>query len=180
MAGKYEKRKTGSRGKQKKQILLLVALIALVSIAGGATVAYLLTVSDPVENTFVPGSVTCVVNDDYTVSVTSDSNVSGYIRAAVLVNWMDDDGNVYAIAPQPGIYQVTCNGAKWSQSGNYYYYEDPVAPGTATSALITTVSAPTGDPPTGYTFTVEVLAEVIQAKPADTFQSAWELSSRNP
>ena len=52
MSGKYEKKNNG-----KKSIALLLALMLLVGCIAGGTVAWLMTKTDPVVNTFVAGEI---------------------------------------------------------------------------------------------------------------------------
>ena len=74
-------------------MLFSVALL-LVSVVGG-TFAYLATRTESVTNTFEAVQVSCQVvegeENAYTVKNTSD--VKAYLRVAVVVNWVDDEGH---------------------------------------------------------------------------------------
>ena len=163
MTGRYERRRSPQQKRNIRQLALLLAMVLLLGVGTGATVAYLMANSRSVTNSFEPGSVDCVVKEDYSIQVTADSDVDGYIRAAILINWVDGDGNVYAIAPQ-GISVTTGDG--WAQEEDgYYYYSVAVSPGNSTNPLINELQQPANmTAPEGYSLQVEILAEVIQAK----------------
>ena len=172
--GKYE-RVAKHRHKKNKAFSLLLSIALLLTLAVGGTLAYIATKSAMVTNQFVPGNVTCTVNPDGTVSNDDSSNVDAYIRAAVVVNWMDKDGNVYGIKPN---YSVSVN-AGWTKIGDFYYYTTEVAPDGATTTAPVNVSVSGNPPSTAYTLSIEIVAEAIQAD-GDTdsgsipaYQNAW-------
>lgn len=174
--GKYE-RVVKHRKKQKKVFSILLSIALLLTLAVGGTLAYIVTKSALVENQFQPASVTCSVNDDGTV--TNNGNVDAFIRASVVVNWMDNDGNVYGIKPS---YTVDINSG-WSQIGDFYYYTAAVSPGETTSTAPVTVGVSGDAPSSAYSLSIEVVAEAIQAE-GDTdsgnipaYQDAWGISS---
>ena len=138
------------------------------------------------DNLFIPASVTCQVNSvDNNFTVTNTGNIDAYIRASIVVNWMDKDGNVRGIAPSTSDYTLNVNTTDWWQDNTgYYYYKHSVSPDASTNPLI----PPNGitanaTAPTGYALSVEVVAEAIQAQgTTDTanvpaYQDAWGISS---
>lgn len=186
--GRYENR-TGaaaprgrkqSRGRRKLNKYFVTALlVALVlSIAGGATLAVLMTNSGEVENSFTPGSVSCSVNTDYKVKNTG--NVPAYIRAAIVVNWMDADGNIRAIDPVEGTDYTLTIDPDWAKIGDYYYYIGEVASKQTTAAPVCTVTPKAKL--TGFELVTEVVAEAIQSQgDKDTdgtpaYQDAWGIT----
>ena len=90
--------------------------------------------------------------------MTNTSDVDAWIRAHLVVNWMDDNGNVYAIAPQAAVQYD----ADWKEVNGVLYYTQPVA-SNATVVLTSSISV-SGKAPEGYTLTVEVVSEAIQAE----------------
>ena len=155
--GKYE-RVDKHRKKQKKVISLLLSIALLLTLATGGTLAYIVTKSAMAQNQFVAGYVTSSVNNNGTV--TNTSNVDAYIRAAVVVNWMDNDGNVYGIKPS---YTVAINSG-WSQIGDFYYYTSAVSSGRTTTTAPVTVAVSDDAPSGAYSLSVEIVAEAIQAE----------------
>ena len=78
--------------KNRKLPLSVIALILIFTVLAGGTVAFLATRTDKVENTFVPGVVTCEVTENTTATSKSNvqskntGNVSAYLRAYVVFN----------------------------------------------------------------------------------------------
>lgn len=174
--GKYE-RAAKHRHKKKKAVSLLLSIALLLTLTTGGTLAYIATKSAMAQNQFIKSYVTSSVNDNG--EVTNNGNVDAYIRAAVAVNWMDKDGNVYGI--KPGCSISANNG--WTESGGFYYYTAKVAPNGTTATAPVTVTVPDSAPSTDYELRIEIVAEAIQAEgntdsgniPA--YQNAWGISS---
>lgn len=164
--------------RMNRTAVLLIAVILLISTAVGSTVAFLATKTEPVENSFEYANVSCEVmqdrdTDGSIVQVKNTGTISAYIRAAVVANWIDADGNIAASVPEGYSYDLTCSSGSWAQGKDgFFYYLLPVAPGALTegSVLTCTVACPE-DPE--YTLSVEVLAEAIQSTPASAVNEAW-------
>ena len=109
------------------------------------------------------------------ITVTNDSNVDAYIRAAIVVNWMDEIGeNVYGIAPNERDYAIEIDNTDWVKAGEYYYYKSSVTGNGTTNPLVKGLTVNTASPAEGYELTVEVVAEAIQANPKTTVEAVWE------
>ena len=164
----------------KKKLTVLVALLLLVTVSVGGTLAWLATQTAPVTNTFTPSHVTTAVDEDTTttpgtksdVKIENTGDTSAYIRATYVVNWVDANGNIYAAQPVEDIdYTVVLNKGsgsdQWTQGTDGYYYYNSEVPATAghdyTGVLITSI-APKGTAPTGYTLQVTIIAEGIQSQ----------------
>lgn len=164
--------------RMNRTAVLLIAVILLISTAVGSTVAFLATKTEPVENSFEYANVSCEVmqdrdTDGSIVQVKNTGTISAYIRAAVVANWIDVDGNIAASVPEGYSYDLTCSSGSWAQGKDgFFYYLLPVAPGALTEGnlLICTVTYP--ETPE-YTLSVEVLAEAIQSTPASAVNEAW-------
>lgn len=163
-----------NRKKRNRSLALILSLVLLLAVAGGATVAYFSTRSGENKAGFTAGTVSCSVSGGV---VTNEGNVPVYVRAAVVVNWVDKDGNIRGIAPTAADYTVT-PGTGWSLQDGYYYYKDEVAvKGNAEqksyiTTPVCTVSLNSGvSVPEGYSLETVILAEAIQA--AGSAQSAW-------
>ena len=172
--------KSGRHGiRMNRTAVLLIAIILLISTAVGSTVAFLATKTEPVENSFEYANVSCEVTQNCDtdgssiVQVKNTGTISAYIRAAVVANWIDADGNIAASVPEGYSYDLTCSSGSWAQGKDgFFYYLLPVAPGALTEGnlLICTVTCP--ETPE-YTLSVEVLAEAIQSTPASAVNEAW-------
>lgn len=179
-----------------KAMSICIAVVLLLLVVAGPTLAYLLDQAGPVANIFQPAQVTCAVMEngqEYTsnaVSVSSKSNVSikntgnvpAYIRAVVLVTWKSADGIVYGTVPTAGTdkdYTIQFNTEDWTKQGSFYYYNDDVPAGDLTEILIVSANqlhpGPVGSDGTQYYLSVEIVAEAIQAggMGADSAPEAW-------
>lgn len=190
----------------RKKTLLTMSTALLLLVAVGATLAYVFTRTDPVENTFKPSRVACAVvengdtheNTNHIVKIsTTKTNVmikntgdtDAYIRVAVVVNWMSENGSrVWATKPTSSDYTINfADNTGWTKdSDGYYYYKEAVPRGELTSILISSasqnagVSAPVGTDGTQYHLSVEIVASAIQAKGIDaaSAQEAWVKAQR--
>lgn len=167
-----------------RQVLLLAALAVIAMGVVGGTVAYLVTKTGPVVNTFTPGVVSCKIDETFdgttksNVYVTNTGNTNAYIRAAIIVTWKDAAGNIAATVPAKGTdYTLELNETDWVEHDGYYYYKGSVAPNAQTENLIETCTAknPYGD----YTLSVEILADAIQSTPSNAVESSWHVSISN-
>lgn len=155
----------------KKKLTVLVALLLLVTVSVGGTLAWLATQTDPVTNTFTPSHVTTAVDEQIKgstkekVSITNTGDTSAYIRATYVVNWVDSEGNIYAAQPVADTNYTVTMGTGWTQdtTDRYWYCDSVIAPGNMTPVLITSI-APNGAAPEGYTLQVTIIAEGIQSQ----------------
>lgn len=176
----YDKRKPNIR--LNRTAVLIMAVLLLLGVAVGSTVAFLITNTGPVENKFAYASVSCEVKEDFNgntkknVQITNTGSTDAYIRATYVVNWVDVKGNIAASDPEGYSYSLTKNlDSKWIEKDGYFYYTSPVAPSSSTegSLLTCTVTYPVNPE---YTLSVEILAEAIQSTPDKAVQEAWGVS----
>lgn len=157
--------------RSKKSIATLVSLILILTIGVGGTLAYLITSTDPVENTFTPSQVNISVDEKFNGETKSDvkifnesDSVKAYIRAAIVVNWVNANGEVWAATPVLGTdYKMTIGDGWTLAKDGYYYHKSAVNPGEATSVLINSAAPVAGKAPDGYYLSIEILAQAIQA-----------------
>lgn len=174
--------------KMKKSIALLVSLILVLSVTIGVSLAYLVATSGSVENTFSPSRVTTEVNETFdgkvktNVSIKNTGDTTAYIRAAVVVTWQDENGNVHGTVPANGDYEITYNldnqtnpVGKWELgTDGFYYWTSPVAPDATTGVLITEAKPLKAAPAEGYTLCIEILGSGIQSVPTTVVVENWE------
>ncbi|MGM9590405.1 MAG: hypothetical protein ACI3V0_09585 [Faecousia sp.] len=169
--GKYSSDNRKRRLRWSKQFVLLASVaILLVGVVGGS-LAYLLTNTDPVVNTFTPGNVTIEVDEDFdgsvkeNVKIENTGNVDAYIRARVVVTWQDDSRNIYPAQPAEGTdYTISWRKDGWTGPVNgVYTHTNSVAPGGQTGVLFTACQPVANKTPAGYHLVVDVIAEAIQA-----------------
>ncbi len=102
-------------------------------------------------------------------SSTDSSNVTAYIRAAIVVNWQDSEGNLWAVPPKATDYTVSAPNC--TKLGDYYYYNGACIPGF--SFPLTVGLTDSAKAPAGYTLHVKILAEGIQSMPENAVGEAW-------
>ena len=162
-----------------KQLCLLIATLLLATITAGGSLAYIFTQTDGLVNTFEPTEVTCLINEDMTnnvktnVSVTNTGDTDAYIRVAIVATWQNNTGHVAAEAVEASDYEIVFkSGTAWKQSGDYWYYTVPVAPGATTADLIESCT-PAAAGPDGYTLHIELIADAVQSSPVTAVTEAW-------
>ena len=172
-------------GYQKNKIkspMLMFSMLLLLFFAIGGTLAFIAVSTNRVTNEFEAANVSCNVNASRdSINITNMSNIDAYIRAAIIVNWMDDQGNVRGMAPTSADYELKINDNDWllAKDGFYYYKQSCSPKGTDdanTSALVESITLLTTPPVIDpqitpvkyYKLSVEVVAEAIQAEGKDS------------
>ena len=184
--GSHSRRKKHSRIRMNKLAILFIAVVMLIGAVVGSTVAFLVTDTQPVTNTFEYAKVSCEVIED-TWNQTTKSGVhikntgttDAYIRATYVVNWLNKDGSI-APVPQgtiPNGYELSISenpDKAWTKgTDGYFYYLTPVAPGHFTeggSLVNCSVVYPEN---AEYILSVEILATAVQSTPANAVTEAW-------
>lgn len=162
----------GSGGRKTALILSLCLIFAL---AVGTTFALLKASTAPVENTFTAAKSDIKIDEDVTggqkksIVVKNTGTAVSYVRVKLVMNWVDDNGNVSA-TPVNITPSITDN---WFEQGGIYYYKMPVAADAVTTNLLQTPITEPADKPAGCHLEVTVLAESIQAAPSTAVQQSW-------
>lgn len=174
----------GGAPKARKTATLLVAIVLLLGVAVGTTVAYLIDRTNEIKNEFEYAKTDVTVTEDFdgttkqNVQVWNKSNIPVYIRATYVANWVDEHGNIVTPDPNEYDYQLTenPNGTWVKGKDGYYYYKDPVpADGKTQGSLLTcTVTKQPENPE--YTLNVEILATAIQSEPKDAVEAVWPVT----
>lgn len=174
----------------KQKLVLLAALVLVLGAAVGGTIAYLVTNTAQVKNTFIPSEVTTTIVEKFDGTAKSDvkiqnkGNIDAWLRAAVVITWQNEggEGDIYGTAPVEGTdYTINYDLENGWVLGNdgFYYWTSPVAPEGLTGVLITECKQLIKAPAEGYFLNVEVIGSGIQSVPADVFdtKSGWGASS---
>lgn len=158
--------------KQKCLATVLIAL-ALLAVTTGGVFAYLVAEEASLTNILqkdqelkptITETVTNNVKTDVAVNV-GNPGYAVYVRAAILINWVDESGNVRATAPVKGTdYEISLNESDWfyNPADGFYYHRAMVTSGNNTAALINSCQM-IGTAPAGYHLNVEIVAQTIQA-----------------
>ena len=164
----------GSGGRKTALILSLCLIFAL---AVGTTFALLKASTDPVTNTFTAAKSGTHIDEELegsqktSIKVQNTGTAVSYVRVKLVMNWVDESGNVSA-TPVNITPSITDN---WFLKDGIYYYKMPVAPDGKTENLLKADSPITepADKPAGCHLEVTVLAESIQAAPSKAVEGAW-------
>ena len=177
-----------TKEKSYKVYILIASVILALCIGTGLTIAYIMSTDEPIENTFEPAVVSCMVEESFDgttktdVSIKNTGNVNAYIRVAIVITWQADADTteIYARQPKQGTnYVIEWGDDGWIEgSDGYWYYSDPVSPETNTAILINKLTQLT-DAPEGYRLSVEILASAIQSEPADVVAEQWGVTNTN-
>ena len=167
----------GSGGRKTALILSLCLIFAL---AAGATFAFLKASTAPVENTFTAAKSGTKIEENTengeksSIKVQNTGTATSYVRVKLVMNWVDEAGNVSATSvPAP-----TITNNDWFLKDGIYYYKTPVAPvgaapNNVTSNLLEGNPITQENAPDGCHLEVTVLAESIQAAPSSAVTTAW-------
>lgn len=157
---------------KKFRRLIFPAALVLVLTAVGGSLAWLQDQPLSARNTLVPGRVPNEVEEDIengvknNVRITNTGNVDAYIRAALVVTWVDEGGNLSGEKPVAGedfTWDMVMDGWKLGADG-YYYNLAPVAPWDSTGILFTNCQAAEKK---GFRLSVEIMGQSIQAQGRD-------------
>ncbi len=169
----------GASRNRKRSIAALIAIVLIFCASVGGTIAYLVTNTQEVTNTFTPSDVEIKINETKTddgktkTSITIENvddaakeDIPCYIRVKLVSNMQDKNGNVTGSAEVP-TFQL---GSDWLNAGDgYYYYKKVVPVDKSTSNLL----AENSQMQLAANQAVEVLAEGIQSVPASAVNEAW-------
>jgi len=160
---------------RKKALLSGVIAIVVLAVVG-VTLALLIDKTGNVDNAFTPSEVTCAVDEDFNgktkedVRIQNTGDVDAYIRAKVILNWVDpkDPSIISSTSVEKAAYTaVQAEDYKWIEGRDgYFYYPDviPAGENKYTGYLFESIKVAEGyNPPAGYVLSVEIIADAVQA-----------------
>lgn len=154
LAPKAKKKIAASHFRRKLTLMLSLALILAGAIGG--TMAYF-TDKTATKSAFSVGQFSCSLSqsgDTYVIS--NNGTVPMYVRAAVRVNWENENGELHWTTPDA---TVSFNSSTWTEQGGCYYYNSPIAANASVTGPSVTV---TEEAPDGYSAKIQVLVEAVQ------------------
>lgn len=187
--GKYSNRK-----KRRLAPWAALALALVLTLSVGGTIAYLITDTDPVENTFTPAEVeieieeTVANNTKTSIAVKNTGGTDAYIRVTLVSNWGKMVDGKWVVCGNTShnhsnfSFNTNDLDDDWIEIGGYYYYTSPVKHGNnnnVTSNLLgkkddkQVVIPLSQDEENGCIQQVTVLAQAIQAEPSTAINKAW-------
>lgn len=164
--------------KSKRILMVFVAIVLLVTAITVPVAAYMIKKTGSFESDFTPATVECKVNETFenlvkaSITVTNLGDIDAYVRVKLVTYYVDEDGNVLANKTAT-IADFTLGDGWLKGSDNTYYYKTKVgATGTTNDLLGTSITLANGQ-------VVVVLAEAIQADPADATTQVWGVTIEN-
>ena len=183
MASNYQRKLKLLQSKQSLAIKLVICLILLLMISVGGTIAFVVTHTSEIRNTFTESVVKCEVDETLkdnvksNVSIKNTGDTTAYIRAFVNVTWMNESGQVASVSPKSTDYMIEYSTSGWLKgSDGYYYYTLPVQPNDKTAVLINSCQLlETASAPDGYYLSVEIVCSAIQSTPVSVVSDIWHV-----
>ena len=183
MASNYQRKLKLLQSKQSLAIKLIICLILLLMISVGGTIAFVVTHTSEIRNTFTESVVKCEVDETFkdnvksNVSIKNTGDTTAYIRAFVNVTWMNESGQVASVSPKSTDYMIEYSDSGWLKgSDGYYYYTLPVQPNDKTAVLINSCQLlETASAPDGYYLSVEIVCSAIQSTPVSVVSDIWHV-----
>lgn len=158
-------------------IIVIIVLVAVALLATFVGALYLKKTND-VKNTFSPAaSIPPEIKEEFDHETKEDVyfevGTTGYpvfVRAAIIITWKNGDDVVHFTKPvQDTDYEIrlkTASGDDWFYRGEdgFYYYKNAVeSEGKTTVLLEFCRQLDTATPPEGYTLSVEIIVQTVQA-----------------
>ncbi len=163
---------------RKEFVVLCSVLVLLIGMVGGS-LAYLVTNTEDVKNTFTPPTVDVDVTESFdgnvkkNVKFQNTSDFPVYMRATYAAYWVkdgtDDAPVVYPEAPV----LTSTFGSDWGtqKEDGYYYYNKIVAEDAWSTDFIVSMKA--SNEVEGYHLVVDVIVETVQASPEQAVMDVW-------
>ncbi|MGO5024261.1 hypothetical protein ACTQ4E_14425 [Lawsonibacter sp. LCP25S3_G6] len=157
---------------------LICVLLVLLPVAIHGTIAFM-QANDKTVNLFSVASSSLKIDETFdknsktNVTVKNTGDIPSYLRAALVISWKDDNGNILPAIPEAGTNYTLTMGSGWIQGDDgYWYYPHPVKAGASSPVLIKSC-APEGKGPTVVHLCVDILTQAVQAEPSDAVQELW-------
>mgnify|MGYP005933539303 CR=1 FL=1 len=169
--------RTANNGGAKKLPAAAIAIILVVVMTIGGTVAWLVAQTKPIINTFSPVSSGIEIEENTEqnyktdIMVKNTGEVDVYVRVSLVANYFDENDNITAGAKVPDFKLNTDN---WFLGKDgYYYYKTPLPVGEVTNDLLASDSKMKLE----EKMQVTVLAQSVQAIPTNVVTEAWKVVS---
>lgn len=177
----------GKKHSRKKTVTHKIPLaafcLALILLCGiGGTLAYLVSSTGPVTNTFVAAKVDNKIDETYenniksSIKVENKGNVDIFVRVKLVSYRVNDSGD--HIGGDAPIDEFELNVADWFEHNGCYYYRHPLEAGSFTDDLIITerdegIVLKEYTDADGGKQVIEVMSEAIQTEPGTAVEEAW-------
>lgn len=174
---------------KRKITAAAICLLLAGTLSFGGTLAYLITQSEALTNTFHAPNYDTTIDEKFennvkkNVAIQNTGDADAYVRAAVIISWKCD-GEVHSQIPVAGTdYSITWNISKENSdslwflgSDGFYYYKEPVPAGGKTQNLISECTVLAKGPVMDekeYTLSVDIVTQAVQSEPTTAVTEAW-------
>jgi hypothetical protein len=167
--------------KRYRKILLVLSAAAVILFSANLlTSAWLVDSTQEEINTFIPGTVTTTVEEEFdgetkdNVFIRNTGNIDAYIRAAVIPVWKTESGDLSGTAVTAADFPDLPILPGWFKgTDGFYYHIEMVAPGALTEKLIGTFEMPMKE---GLKFELQIIGSGIQADPPAAVTEMWGIT----
>lgn len=161
-----------------RMMTVALAIVLLLAVTIGGTLAWLSAKAPTVTNTFTFAQVACEVTERFDgekkndVNVKNTSNIDAYIRVKLVTYRTNDNGQHIGGTAEIPAFTL---GENWVEHDGYYYYTLPVAPDEKPAANLADSMTLTGsyEDADGGKQAIDVMAEAIQSMPEKAVGEAW-------
>lgn len=174
------RKKEKSHSPAVRSWLTVVLLSLLVCASAIGTAAYMRAQSH-VGNTFTIAELNVEIDESFDkkikkdVTVKNTGDVPAYIRAAVVVCWKDNSGNVLPDTPALGTDYTMTMGSSWTLGDDGYWYCTAPVAAKSTSPVLIVRCEPTAVAADKH-LCVDILAQGVQAEPSEAVSTLWGAS----
>lgn len=174
---------------KRKITAAAICLLLAGTLSFGGTLAYLITQSEALTNTFHAPNYNTTIDEKFennvkeNVAIQNTGDADAYVRAAVIILWKCGE-EVHSQIPVAGEdYSITWNtnlenpnNLWFLGSDGFYYYKQPVPAGEKTQNLINKCTVIAKGPVMNekeYTLSVDIVTQAVQSEPATAVTEAW-------
>ena len=109
------------------------------------------------------------------VVIKSYGSASSYIRAAIIANWYDNEGNIVAPWNETQGTFTGLPGSGWTKNADgYYYYSNPVAKETNINSIFTTYTKPSTPPVDGAHLEMTIMVQAVPSSAGGNCKQAFD------
>lgn len=180
--GKYSRER-----RQRPALWAALALALVLTLTAGGTLAYLVSNTDEVTNTFTPASPGIEVPEEIvgnaktSIQVKNTGDINVYVRVMLVASYQKEVNGKYEVCgshiPEPEVTDFT-PGTDWVKGDDgYYYYTKALASDATTNNLLADgAKIELSQKENCCKMHIDVLAQAIQAEPDSVVGETWSNS----
>lgn len=180
--GKYSRER-----RQRPALWAALALALVLTLTAGGTLAYLVSNTDEVTNTFTPASPGIEVpevfdkNAKTSIQVKNTGDINVYVRVMLVASYQKEVNDKYEVcgshAFEAKVPDFTLDDDWVKGADGYYYYKTALASGATTDNLLATgAKIELSQKENCCKMHIDVLAQAIQAEPDSVVGETWSNS----